>query len=100
MAAARLEEQSAGHYRVSGELSFATVTALLLQSRSLFAAESDFEVDLSGVTHADSAGLSLLIEWLRQAKLNGRQLRYLSVPAQLNALASISEVEGLLSHSA
>jgi phospholipid transport system transporter-binding protein len=100
MAAAKLEEQSPGHYRVSGELSFATVTALLSQSRSVFAGESMLEIDLSGVTHADSAGLSLLIEWLRQAKLQAKQLRYLSVPSQLSALASISDVDGLLSQSA
>jgi phospholipid transport system transporter-binding protein len=100
MAAAKLEQNGEGRYRVSGELSFATVTELLLQSRSLFAGESSIEVDLSGVTHADSAGLSLLIEWLRQARLQGKQLRYLALPVQLNALASISEVDGLLSHSA
>jgi phospholipid transport system transporter-binding protein len=98
--AAKLEQQGEGHYRVSGELSFATVTALLLQSRSLFAGESSIEVDLSGVTHADSAGLSLLIEWLRLAKVQGKQLRYSALPAQLGALANISEVEGLLNQSA
>lgn len=97
---AKLAQQGEGRYAVSGELSFATVTDLLLQSRSLFAGESNFEVDLSGVTHADSAGLSLLIEWLRQAKLQGRQLRYMALPTQLNSLASISEVEDLLAASA
>jgi phospholipid transport system transporter-binding protein len=100
MPAAQLEEQSPGHYRVSGELSFATVTALLLQSRSIFAGETVVEMELSGVTHADSAGLSLLIEWLRQAKLQGKQLHYRSLPSQLSALANISDVDGLLSHSA
>ena len=100
MSAAKLEEQGPGRYRVSGELSFATVTALLLQSRSLFAGESDLEVDLSGVTHADSAGLSLLIEWLRLAKQQSKKLHYLALPTQLSALASISEVDGLLSQSA
>lgn len=100
MAAAQLEQQSPGHYRLGGELSFATVTALLAQSRALFAAESALEIDLSGVAHVDSAGLSLLIEWLRQAKLHGWQLRYHGLPAQLVALASISEVDGLLSQSA
>jgi phospholipid transport system transporter-binding protein len=100
MAAATLETQSPGHYLLNGELSFATVTTLLLQSRPLFAGESVLEMDLSGVTHADSAGLSLLIEWLRQAKLQGKQLRYRSLPSQLSALASISDVDGLLSQSA
>jgi phospholipid transport system transporter-binding protein len=100
VAAAQLEQQAPGRYRLTGELSFATVSALLSQSRVLFAAESALQIDLSNVAHADSAGLSLLIEWLRQAKLQGRQLHYLALPAQLVALASISEVDGLLSQSA
>lgn len=100
MATAKLAQQGEGQYVVSGELSFATVTDLLLQGRSVFAGDSDMQVDLSGVTHADSAGLSLLIEWLRQAKLQGKQLHYLALPAQLNALANISEVDVLLSASA
>ncbi len=100
MPTAKLVPLTAGRYSVSGELSFATVTDLLRQSRSLFAGESSMELDLSGVTHADSAGLSLLIEWLRQARLQGRQLRYVALPAQLKALAAISEVEGLLAATA
>ncbi|MGC3980560.1 MAG: STAS domain-containing protein [Steroidobacteraceae bacterium] len=100
MPAAQLTQQGAGHYSVTGELSFATATQLLQQSHALFAGAADIEIDLAGVTHADSAGLSLLIEWLRQAKLHAAQLRYHALPAQLQALANISEVEGLLSHSA
>jgi phospholipid transport system transporter-binding protein len=100
MSTAKLESLDNGKYSVSGELSFATVTGLLAQSRSLFAGDSSVELDLSGVTHADSAGLSLLIEWLRQARLQGRQLRYVALPAQLQALASISDVDGLLAATA
>jgi len=96
---ATLVQQGEGRYLVNGELSFATVTDLLRQSQGLFAGESSLQLDLSGVTHADSAGLSLLIEWLRQARLQGKQLRYLALPAQLQALANISEVSGLLSQS-
>jgi phospholipid transport system transporter-binding protein len=99
MSTAKLISLSAGRYSVSGELNFATVTDLLLQSREMFAGESSIELDLSGVTHADSAGLSLLIEWLRQARLQGRQLHYVALPAQLNALAGI-RVDGLLAATA
>lgn len=100
MPAATLSKQSPGRYVLNGELGFSTVTDLLVQSRSLFASDADIQLDLSGVTHADSAGLSLLVEWLRQAKLQGHTLQYLSLPAQLQALAGISEVEGLFSRSA
>ena len=100
MSATRLVQQGEGRYAVQGDLSFDTVTGLLSESRSLFAGESSIELDLSGVTYADSAGLALLVEWLRQARLQGRQLRYQSLPAQLQALANVSEVTGLLNHSA
>lgn len=100
MSVANLVQQSEGQYAVTGELSFATVTDLLARSSNLFAGESSIEVDLSGVTHADSAGLSLLIEWLRQAKRQGKQLHYRGLPVQLQALGNVSEVTGLLSHSA
>lgn len=100
MATATLTQQSPGHYAVQGELSFATVTGLLLQSRSLFAAEPVLDIDLLGVTHADSAGLSLLVEWIREARLRSCKLGYRSLPAQLAALAGISEVEGLLANPA
>ena len=100
MSATRLVQQGEGRYAVQGDLSFDTVTGLLSESRSLFAGESSIELDLSGVTYADSAGLALLIEWLRQARLQGRQLHYQSLPSQLQALANVSEVTGLLSHSA
>ncbi len=100
MSATRLVQQGEGRYVVQGELSFDTVTGLLSESHSLFAGESSVELDLSGVTYADSAGLALLVEWLRQARLQGRQLRYQSLPAQLQSLANVSEVTGLLNHSA
>ena len=96
---ATLAQQTPGHFLVSGELSFATVTELLAQSRSLFT-EPRIDIDLSGVTHADSAGLSLLVEWLREAKHQSRELHYSSLPVQLQALADISEVQGLFSQSA
>ncbi len=99
MAAAQLEQRSAGVYQLNGELSFATVTALLQHSRALFAGAPELQIDLSGVVHADSAGLSLLIEWLRQARLHNQRLTYVALPAQLQALAGISEVGELFTQS-
>jgi len=44
----------------------------------------------------DSAGLAVLLDWLGAAKRRGRTLRYTHLPADLTALARISEVEDLL----
>lgn len=44
-------------------------------------------LDLSGVTHADSAGLAFLLELRRRARDQGRELRFTGAPAQLRQLA-------------
>ena len=54
------------------------------------------EVDLAGVPESDSAGLSVLINWLAHASRTGRALRYVNLPAGIRAAAKISEVDELL----
>lgn len=92
----RLERAGAGRFALSGVLGFPTATALLKQSRELFEGQQTIEVDLKGVTQADSAGLALLLEWVSQARPGGRQIRFLNIPEQISALARISDVEELL----
>jgi len=87
-----------GHFTAQGPLTFATARkAHELGRRSL--AESSgpaLEVDLSGVSATDSAGLAVLIEWLAEARHAQRSLRYRELPAGLSALARISETDELL----
>jgi phospholipid transport system transporter-binding protein len=54
------------------------------------------EVDCSGITASDSAGLSVLLDWLALAKRDGRSLRYVNLPEGLLAIARISDVDELL----
>jgi phospholipid transport system transporter-binding protein len=53
-------------------------------------------VDLAGVTAADSAGLAVLVEWLAACAERGGSLAFEAVPAQLRAVARISDLESLL----
>src|SRR5262245_5827557 len=96
MSKARLESLGGGRFRVSGVLDATTVGELLEQSEARFTDGKELEVDLSGVAEGDSSGLALLIEWLRAAKQRGQAIRFDHVPAQVSALARISEVEDLL----
>jgi len=48
------------------------------------------------VTASDSSGLALLIEWMSVAKRAGRTLIFENMPAQLQQLARLSEVEELV----
>ncbi len=92
-----LKETTPGQFALTGKLGFETVVALLNQGRDQFAGKLAMAVNLGGVTHADSAGLALLLEWLREARQQGQTLTYQTVPAQLHALARISEVADWLS---
>jgi len=95
-----LDRKGDNQFAISGILGFDSVTTLMEQSRGLFASANNVNVDLSAVTHADSAGLALLLEWLRYGKLNNKPVRYQNLPAQLQSLAAISEVDTLLLHQA
>jgi phospholipid transport system transporter-binding protein len=82
--------------RVIGSLEFSTVTRLLPQGTAAIGNGQAAVIDLSGVTGSDSSGLALLVEWLGVAKDARRSLRYENVPAQLQQLALLSEVDELL----
>ena len=96
MTQATLTNTGVNQFAVTGNLSFATVNDLLGQSKALFAAVPSLDIDLSAILHADSAGLALLLEWLRYGKHNNKVVRYKNLPAQLRSLAEISEVDTLL----
>ena len=93
---AKLESLGAGRFRVSGVLDASTAREVLEQSESRFEQFKELDVDLGGVGESDSAGLALLIEWLRAARHGGQVIRFANVPAQIEALARISEVEDLI----
>ncbi len=93
---ARLVGEGAGRYRLEGEVSFATVMHLLHESRPKFEHEPRIRLDFSGVESIDSAGLALVIEWMREAKQQQHNLEIRNPPQRLLALARISDVERLL----
>lgn len=93
---ALLERQGA-RLAVRGELTFATVPALTRGPIPFPEGEMAWEVDLAGVTRADSAGLALLVGWLREAGHRGAALRIRNVPDQLLAIARVSGVAEILS---
>jgi phospholipid transport system transporter-binding protein len=57
-------------------------------------------VDCAGVAQADSAGLAVLIEWRRWAHQHCRQLKFVNLPAQISAIARLSEISELLADAA
>ncbi|RMG30807.1 MAG: STAS domain-containing protein [Gammaproteobacteria bacterium] len=93
---ARIERIRSDRFRVSGSLTFDTVTALLAASEPVFAGAGALDIDLQGVQRADSAGLALLIEWMRRAHHRGLPLRFLNMPPQMLAIARASSLDHVL----
>jgi phospholipid transport system transporter-binding protein len=97
---ARVEALGNGRFKVHGALHAETVTELFERSPELFRDAPQIDIDLSGVPEGDSAGLALLIEWLRLANHNKQKIEFRNLPAQLAALARISAIEDLLTPNA
>jgi phospholipid transport system transporter-binding protein len=91
-----LESEPRGHFRIEGAVSFATAPELLALSETAFRDCAALEVDLAGVTHADSAALALLLLWMERAQHAGASIHYRNAPEQLLGIARISDVESLL----
>ena len=93
---ARIERRDARTYCVRGPMTFDSVTDLWSESRGLFSTGDRLQIDLSEVSHTDSAGLALLVEWLREATRLGGNLSFSNLPMQLLAIAGASNLEGLI----
>jgi phospholipid transport system transporter-binding protein len=87
-----------GRSHVRGSLTFATARRARAEGLQKFreCGAQGCEVDCSGISASDSAGLTVLLDWLALAKRDGRSLRYVNLPDDLLAIAKISEVDGLL----
>jgi len=92
----QLQRNAPGEFQLSGELTFATVPALSRAGEQLFEAGDAVSVDLAGVGRSDSAGLALLVSWIRLARRHHKQLSFHSIPEQLQGLARVSGVDELL----
>jgi len=94
---AKLDKISETEFSLSGDLTFITTTLLYKQSCEQFNQKADqLIIDLKAVEHSDSAGLALIVEWYRVAKMNNQSLKVLNMPKQMSDLAELSSVNKLL----
>ena len=91
-----LKDLGEGKFALSGDMSFDTAGSILRESEQLFEQHTLLTVDLDGVTHTDSAGLALLLEWITWANHTVREIRYVEIPERVLAIARTTEVEPLL----
>jgi len=95
-----MEVDDSGQILIRGELTFATVERALKVSSKLFVSEStsadSITINLKKVRRVDSAGLSLLLEWMRHFRREQKTVFFDKVPYSLQRLSRIGGIESLL----
>lgn len=91
-----LEDHGHGRFSLSGAVNFDTAEEILRASEELFEEHTQLEIDLSGVTDSDSAGLALLLEWVTWANHTVREISFTEMPERIQAIARTTEVGPLL----
>ena len=93
-----LVDLGAGRVQVRGVLTFATARRARAEGIRMITAGAgtSLEMDCSAVTHSDSAGLAVLLDWLVLARRHGQALRLTNLPTPIRAVAQISDVEAIL----
>lgn len=88
--------------RVAGRLDADSVLALHREGCNWLAgvAPASCRIDLGGVGYSSSAGVALLLDWLRAAAAAGKQLAFTNLPAQMGSIVRISGLETLLAADA
>lgn len=90
MARLIMTEQSPGYFTVEGNLTFAAIDQQTLTSFKFLKGIDTICIDLARVGTTDSAGLALMIEWIKHSRKIRAQLTFKNVPDQLMALATLS----------
>jgi phospholipid transport system transporter-binding protein len=97
MVEARLIDNGKGKWLLQGELGFESVAGVLRHAGVMNPGQVRVEVDLREVTRADSAGLALLVEWLRESEYAGNEIVFTNVPDQLLSIARVCGLDEILS---
>lgn len=90
MSKLKIIDQGSGHFIVDGDLTFASIDQNTVKSFAFLKSAKEVNIDLSKVINTDSAGLALMIEWIKFCRHNRVQLSFKNIPEQLLNLAKLS----------
>ena len=85
--------------QIEGALNFDSMPRIL-EETALYAAQDNLPsclaIDLAHVTDIDSSAVALLLHWRREAARLGKALRYVHLPKNLAALATLYGVDEMI----
>lgn len=85
-----------GRVIVQGELNFQTVPLLRKLGEEIILQRPKIEFDFKEVTGSNSAGLTLLIKWLKLGQKENKEIVFTHLPEQLFDIAKVSGLVKLL----
>jgi len=93
----RMENNAAAIY---GDLDFNNAMAIYQQSQKLFAmAESEITIDFSGLKSTNSAALALIINWIKLAKKQKKNIQFRNLSNDIMSLAKSSGLDKIIAHA-
>lgn len=84
-----------GVYRLEGEVNHGSVKNLLADGLRSFKGDR-LVVECSGISAADSSALSLMLEWSRQLRAQGRSIAFSGLGANLHSLMHLYGIADLI----
>ena len=91
-----LKRREDGCFMLKGVLSFQTVPMIWRTGMDIFRHAPALVLDLQDVSRSDSAGLALLIEWMRFARSLNKPISYINMPPQMLAIARACSLDSIL----
>lgn len=85
--------QGPGCFIVNGDLTFSTIDINTVRSFAFLKVTKQVTIDLGRVVCTDSAGLALMMEWIKYARQHRIQIAFKNIPEQLHNLAKLSGLD-------
>lgn len=94
----QLIKNNEGELIVTGALSYDSVTPLFWEKSKTLLKNSPtpIHINLQNVTQSDSAGVALLVAWKCLTRKEKKEMFFLHVPDQMQAIMRVSGLEKLL----
>jgi len=93
----KIQKITYNKYELIGALNASSVLELLAQNNMFHKEKIDTVIiDLKEVTHSNSVGIALLLEWLRQANSMQFELQFINMPVKMQAIAEICGLSNIL----
>lgn len=89
-------EYKNNEFVLSGELDFCNVMSLYAKSLAHIAESKHLIFNFAQLTTSSSAGLALMVEWVKMAEREQKTIEFKSISADLVAIAAVSGLDKII----